>query len=147
MTYPRPPVFAPEHFAVATAADLGRSKQFRKGVAQLDHEGVVQVLRSDLRGDASPVFAAVGPLQFEVATHRMEHEFNSPIRLDRLPYALARRTRRRDAAFLQRERGVEVAERGDGAWLAMFTDRWRLDGVKRLHPNVVLDPLVAEGDA
>ena len=147
VTYPRPPVFAPEHFAVATAADLGRSKQFRKGVAQLDHEGVVQVLRSDLRGDASPVFAAVGPLQFEVATHRMEHEFNSPIRLDRLPYALARRTRRRDAAFLQRERGVEVAERGDGAWLAMFTDRWRLDGVKRLHPNVVLDPLVAEGDA
>lgn len=145
VTFPRPPVFAPEHFAVASAADLGRSKQFRKGVAQLEHEGVVQVLRSDIRGDASPVFAAVGPLQFEVAMHRMEHEFNSPIKLDRLPYSLARRTRAQDAAVLGRERGVEVAERGDGAWLAMFTDRWRLDGVKRLHPDVVLEPLVAEG--
>jgi hypothetical protein len=27
----------------------------------------------------------------------------------------------------------------------MFTDRWRLDGVKRLHPDVVLEALVAEG--
>src|SRR3712207_8471324 len=57
-------------------------------------EGVVQVLRSDLRGDQAPVLAAVGPMQFEVAEHRMAGEFGAPITLDRLPYTLARRTTR-----------------------------------------------------
>jgi peptide subunit release factor RF-3 len=48
--YPPVPSFAPEHFMTANAKDLGRYKQFRKGIEQLDQEGVVQVLRSDLRG-------------------------------------------------------------------------------------------------
>ena len=76
--FPPLPSFAPEHFAVARAKDSGRYKQFRRGITQLEQEGVVQVLRSDLRGDQAPVLAAVGPMQFEVATHRMTHEFNAP---------------------------------------------------------------------
>ena len=59
------------------ASDSGRYKQFRRGIEQLEQEGVVQVLRSDLRGDQAPVFAAVGPMQFEVATHRLETEFKA----------------------------------------------------------------------
>lgn len=62
VTFPMIPSFAPEHFAVARCADAGRFKQFRRGIDNLDDEGVVQVLRSDLRGDQAPVFAAVGPL-------------------------------------------------------------------------------------
>ncbi len=50
------------------------------------------MLRSDRRGDQAPVLAAVGPMQFEVATHRIEHEFGVKVRLDRLDYSLARRT-------------------------------------------------------
>ena len=50
----------------------------------------MQVLRSDLRGDQAPVLAAVGPMQFEVAQHRLAGEFSAPARLDRLPYSLAR---------------------------------------------------------
>ena len=60
------------------AKDSSRYKQFRRGIEQLDQEGVVQVLRSDLRGDQAPVLAAVGPMQFEVAEHRMGHEFGAP---------------------------------------------------------------------
>lgn len=82
-----------KYFAVAGAADTGRFKQFRKGITQLEQEGVAQVLRSDLRGDAAPILAAVGPLQFEVASHRLEHEFGSPVRLERLAYSLAQLTR------------------------------------------------------
>src|ERR1019366_4299243 len=92
VTFPPIPSFSPEHFAVARAKDTSRYKQFRRGIEQLDHEGVVQVLRSDLRGDQAPVLAAVGPMQFEVAEHRMAHEFNSPISLDRRGCALGRRT-------------------------------------------------------
>ena len=51
----------PEHFAVVPGQGHRRYKQFRRGIEQLDHEGVVQVLRSDRRGDQAPVLAAVGP--------------------------------------------------------------------------------------
>ena len=68
--FPKIPSFAPEHFSTARVRDSSRSKQFRKGIEQLDAEGVVQVLRSDVRGDQSPVLAAVGPMQFDVVKHR-----------------------------------------------------------------------------
>ncbi|NEE04197.1 peptide chain release factor 3 [Phytoactinopolyspora halotolerans] len=140
------PSFAPEHFAVCRAVDTGRSKQFRRGIEQLEHEGVVQILRSDLRGDAAPVLAAVGPLQFDVAAHRLEHEFGSAVRLERLPYSLARRTRSEDRDTLDAEHDVEVLERGDGALLALFSDKWRLSSVQRRHPDLLLEPLVAGGE-
>ena len=146
VTFPPIPSFAPEHFAVCRAKDSGRYKQFRRGIEQLEQEGVVQVLRSDLRGDQAPVLAAVGPMQFEVATHRMDNEFNAPVTLDRLDYTMARRTDRVWGKVLDRESGVEVLERGDGELLALFAGQWRLTRVMRDHPDVVLEPLVAAAD-
>ena len=88
--FPPIPSFSPEHFAVARGTDPSKHKQFRRGIEQLEQEGVVQVLRSDLRGDQAPVLAAVGPMQFEVATHRMATELSAPIALEPLPYQVAR---------------------------------------------------------
>jgi len=146
VTYPPIPSFAPEHFAVCRAKDSGRYKQFRRGIEQLEQEGVVQVLRSDLRGDQAPVLAAVGPMQFEVAQHRMENEFNAPVTLDRLEYSMARKTDREWGKVLDRESGVEVLERGDGELLALFAGAWRLTRVLRDHPDALLEPLVAAAD-
>ncbi len=146
VVFPPIPSFAPEHFAVVRAKDTGRYKQFRRGIEQLEQEGVVQVLRSDLRGEQAPVLAAVGPMQFEVATHRMENEFSSAVVMEPLPYSMARRTRTEDAAVLDATRGVEVLARGDGALLALFPDRWRLSSVQREHPGLLLEPLVASAD-
>ncbi|MCW2713895.1 MAG: peptide chain release factor 3 [Frankiales bacterium] len=144
VTFPPIPSFAPEHFAVCRAVDSGRYKQFRRGIEQLEQEGTVQVLRSDLRGDQAPVLAAVGPMQFEVAEHRMAGEFSAAVRLDRLEYSMARRTDRQWAQVLDRESGVEVLERtSDGALLALFAGNWRLARVQRDHPDAVLEPLVA----
>jgi peptide chain release factor 3 len=142
--FPPIPSFAPEHFAVCRAVDSSRYKQFRRGIEQLEQEGTVQVLRSELRGDQAPVLAAVGPMQFEVAEHRMAGEFSAPVRLDRLEYTMARLTDRHWAQVLDRESGVEVLERSsDGALLALFAGNWRLQRVLRDHPDVVLAPLVA----
>ncbi|WP_407342604.1 peptide chain release factor 3 [Pengzhenrongella phosphoraccumulans] len=141
--YPPLPTFAPEHFAVVRAKDAGKYKQFRRGVAQLEAEGVVQVLRSDLRGDQAPVLAAVGPMQFEVAEHRMAMEFNSPVRLERLDYSVAMRTTREWIKALDAERGVEVLQRADGELLALFPNTWRIASVRRNHPGAVLEPPVA----
>ena len=147
VTYPPIPAFAPEHFAVVRAADSGRHKQFRKGVEQLDNEGVIQVLSSDLRGGQAPVLAAVGPLQFDVAVHRLEHEFGAPARLDRLGYSLARRTDAATAEALRAGRGFEVLTRhSDGALLVLFEDVWRLRALQREQPGLVLEPLLATAD-
>ncbi|MFP5219730.1 MAG: peptide chain release factor 3 [Actinomycetes bacterium] len=144
VVFPPIPSFAPEHFAVCRAVDSGRYKQFRRGIEQLEQEGTVQVLRSDLRGDQAPVLAAVGPMQFEVAEHRMATEFGAPVTLTRLDYSVARRTDARWAKVLDAESGVEVLERtSDGALLALLGGTWRLQRVLRDHPDVVLEPLVA----
>ena len=90
--FPRLPEFAPEHFQVARVKDTGRFKQFRRGIAQLDEEGVVQVLRDPDLGDQAPMLAAVGPMQFEVAVHRLEHEFGAPTELSPTSWRVARRT-------------------------------------------------------
>ncbi|GGF54712.1 peptide chain release factor 3 [Marmoricola endophyticus] len=140
-----PPIatFAPEHFAVASSADTSKSKQFRKGIDQLDSEGVVQVLRSDLRGNQSPVLAAVGPMQFEVVQARMEAEFGAAIRLETLSYTQARRTDAASAAELDSLRSVEVLQRNDGSYLLLAPDKWRISTIERDHPELTLEPLLA----
>jgi peptide chain release factor 3 len=145
--YPPVPTFAPEHFMTASAGDIGRYKQFRKGIEQLDQEGVVQVLRSDLRGDQMPVLAAVGPMQFEVVEDRMVNEFNAPIRFSRLDYQVARRTDADGAAALRGLRGVEVLQRTDGTHLALFVDQWRAKATARDLPDVMLEELPAGGSS
>ena len=144
--FPPLPLFAPEHFAVVRAKDPSRYKQFRRGVEQLDQEGVVQVLRSDLRGDQAPVLAAVGPMQFEVATHRLENEFATPVTLEHLEYRTARRTRPEDIPALSRRPGIEVMLRSDGTHLALFRGSWQVSAVLSDVAGVVLEPLVAGTD-
>ncbi|WP_442942957.1 peptide chain release factor 3 [Nocardia sp. NBC_01503] len=144
--FPPIPSFAPEHFATLRAQSAGKYKQFRKAIDQLDSEGVVQVLRNDIRGDASPVLAAVGPMQFEVVTARMLGEYNVETQLDFLPYQLARRTDAESAVELGRQRGVEVFTRTDGVMLALFGDKWKLAYIQKEHPTLTLEPLVATAD-
>jgi peptide chain release factor 3 len=144
VVYPAIPSFAPEHFAVVRGADAGTFKQFRRGVDQLDGEGVIQVLTSDLRGDQAPVLAAVGPLQFEVVADRMEHEFRAPVTLEPLGYSIARRTDPAGAEALVGQSEVEVLRRrSDGVLLAVFSTKWRLETVRRKLPDITLEPLPA----
>ncbi|GIJ80946.1 peptide chain release factor 3 [Micromonospora phaseoli] len=146
VTFPPLPSFVPEHFAVLRAADSSTFKRFRRGVEQLDAEGVVQVLRSDRRGEQAPVLAAVGPMQFEVAVARLDVEFGVTTRLEHLPYQVARRT---DADSEERLRGVgdaEVLTRvRDGALLALFTSGWRMRSIGDSRPGLTLDELPAAG--
>lgn len=138
------PQFAPEHFRTLRAKSLGSYKQFRKALDQLDSEGVVQVLRNDLRGDAAPVMAAVGPMQFEVMQARMLNEYNVETVTENVPYQVARRTDAASAAELGRQRGVEIFTRTDGELIALFGDKWKLAFVQKEHPELTMEPLVAD---
>lgn len=139
--YPPLPRFAPEHFAVIRSADSARSKQFRRGMELLDQEGVVQVLVSDRRGAQAPVLAAVGPMQFEVAAHRLEHEFGARTLLEPLGYSVARRVEAATVPLVRAKHGTEVLERTDGTLVALFTDRWRMSTIAADLPQGSLLPM------
>ncbi len=143
--FPAIPAFAPAHFAIARVTDTSRFKQFRNGVSQLDEEGVVQVLRDPDIGDQAPILAAVGPMQFEVATHRLENEFGAPIELSITNYKVARVTDEASAADLRAMQGVDVLQRSDGTRLALFESPYWLDRLLGERPELVLEKLVAEG--
>jgi peptide chain release factor 3 len=145
--FPRLPQFAPEHFVTARPRDTGRFKQFRRGIAQLDEEGVVQVLRDRDQGDQAPVFAAVGPMQLEVAAWRLEHEFGAATELSPTAYTLARRTDEASEATLRTLPAVRVLRRADGTLYALFESPYWLARVESENPELMLERLVAEGTA
>jgi peptide chain release factor 3 len=142
VTFPPIPTFTPEHFATAHPVDRSRVKQFRRGVQQLDEEGVVQVLRHDQLGDQAPIWAAVGQLQFEVASWRMEHEFGSPVRLEGTRFDTARATDEAGATELEAMRDVDIYRRENGAPLALFRSRYVAERIERDHPEITLTTLV-----
>jgi peptide chain release factor 3 len=143
VTYPAIPTFAPELFATARAPDTSRYKQFRRGLEQMEQEGVVQVLR-DLYGDPTPLLAAVGEMQLEVFTHRLEHEFGARVELTRTPHSLARATDRATAAHLRHARGVKVMARRDDVLLALFESPYWLERLQGDHPDWCFRPIVTD---
>ena len=143
--FPPLPAFAPEHFMTARVKDTSKFKQFRKGIAQLDEEGAVQVLRDRDLGDQAPILAAVGQLQFEVATHRLENEFGAPVELTQTRYTIARRTDDASADTLRAMPGVDVLARADGSKLVLFESRYWMDRVIADHPELTIERMVAEG--
>ena len=124
--FPPIPRFSPEVFAKARPLDNGRFKQFRKGLDQLDEEGVVQVLRDPDIGDIETILAAVGELQFEVFAYRLGSEFGAPTEILSAPYQAIRLTDKESGERLRRIGGIRILTRGDGALVALFENRYRL---------------------
>jgi peptide chain release factor 3 len=143
VTFPPIPRFSPEVFATARPLDTGRAKQFRRGLEQLDEEGVVQVLRDPDAGDIAPILAAVGALQFEVFEHRLASEFNAPAELLIAGYQAIRRTDPASAPRLREIGGIRILTRSDGALVALFENRYRLARLEVDEPELTLEPLVA----
>ena len=143
--WPPLPAFAPEYFMRARVKDTSKFKQFRKGVTQLDEEGAVQVLRDADMGDSAPILAAVGPMQFEVASYRLENEFGAAMELTPTRFTIARKTDAESSAALRAMQGVDVLVRDDGTHLALFESRYWMDRVLQDHPELTLERMIAEG--
>ena len=143
VTFPAIPTFDPEVFTTVRPRDTGRFKQFRSGLAQLDDEGVVQVLRDPDIGDQAPILAAVGSLQFDVFSHRLEHEFGAAVDMSGSPYVVARRTDRATADALRGMIGARVVARSDGSLVALFESKYRLERLIADHPDWQLGRMVA----
>jgi peptide chain release factor 3 len=141
VAYPRIPAFPPELLASARSKDVSRSKQFRRGVEQLEQEGVVQVLaRRD--GEQTPVLAAVGQMQFDVFAYRMQNEFGAEVELSPPMSKSVRITDEATAEELKSYRGAQVLLRRDGALLAFFDSPYLLDRLETDHPAWMLHHIV-----
>ena len=80
------PRFEPERFARLRCKDVLRTKQFQKGLEQLEREGAMQVLWAPDASRNSPVLGAVGDLQFDVVMRRLLDEYQVETTLDMLAH-------------------------------------------------------------
>jgi peptide chain release factor 3 len=135
--FDRIPRFAPEHFASLRSKDVTRQKQFQKGLAQLEEEGVMQVLTMHEGLKSEPILAVVGELQFDVLRSRMETEYNVETTMNVLPYTLARWVPGDvDAvARLTLPSRSRLAVDGDGHAVVLFTSQWELDYAEKENPG------------
>ncbi len=146
VAFPPIPRFEPELFAVARPLDVSRTKQFRKGLTQLEEEGVIQVLRDRDGGDVAPVLAAVGAMQFEVFTYRLEHEFGARVELSPTSYSVARRTDADTAEHLKSISGTTVLFTSEDERFALFESPWRLQRLATENPEWCLEPILARSE-
>jgi peptide chain release factor 3 len=141
--FPPIPTLTPEAFVTVSNRDVSRHKQFRRGLEQLDQEGVVHVLRRAHTQDPVPVLAGVGPMQFEVAVERLKTEFGAEVRIELLPWKAARRTDDEGAAKVLADTGsTDVFTRDDGTRLAVFPNRFVLERFAQRNPTVRLERLI-----
>jgi peptide chain release factor 3 len=136
VAFPAIPTFSPEIFANVRSRNSSKYKQFRKALAQLDEEGVVHVLRRPDIGDQEPILAGVGQLQFDVAEHRMTHEFGAEVIVETAPWRLARRIDPAHAADLRGQRQCLVVEGPGGQALALFASEHALRWAQQDHPHI-----------
>jgi peptide chain release factor 3 len=119
------PRFHPEHFAFLHNRDVGKQKQFRKGLQQLETEGAVQVLHDVNAFRRDPILGAVGVLQFDLVQARLENEYNVPTDLQRLPGGMARWVTGPEESIERLGDGSHVilCRDGEGNAVALFQDR------------------------
>jgi peptide chain release factor 3 len=140
------PAFAPEHFASIRSIDASGYKSFGKGVAQLREEGAVQIFYPLGSTRTEPILGVVGELQFDVATYRLESEYNVKTVLSRLPFTLARHVDGdRDAiAGAKMPSNAKLVEDWDGRPAALFESDWSLRLAREWNPGLTFVPFSAD---
>ena len=137
------PRFSPEHFARLILTDIGKYKQFHKGLAQLETEGAMQVLHEADTARREPVLAVVGVLQFEVVQARLEAEYNVPTRLEMLPYREARLVEGPEDIVedLPWDYGLVRTEDQAGRLIALFRSEFEVNYYRDKYPAVSFKPV------
>ena len=133
------PRFAPELFGVLRHQDIARSKAFAKGLAQLEEEGAIQVLRAVDPSRREPLVAAVGELQFEVVVARLKEGYGVDASLERLPLTLARWIAGDPpvvAGMMLPTRGTLRCHDRDGQLVVLFASSWELEYSAKHNPEV-----------
>ncbi len=136
------PSFAPEHFRRLALVDPMRRKQFATGIEQLAQEGTVQLYRPPVGRAGDLVLGALGQLQFEVVKYRLEAEYGVEVRVEAVPWVLARWPSRVDGTPVDLEalqdavEGMVVLDVRERP-VVLFDRAWALQTAERVHPEYV----------
>jgi peptide chain release factor 3 len=143
--YQEIPRFTPEAFSYLHNPNTAKYKQFRKGLAQLLQEGVIQAF--DLRNSSvkTPLLAAVGPLQFEVVQFRLENEYGAVSRLESAPWTVVRwlpaDIKEDDLDALSLPSGARLAYDGGRNPIVLFENEWSANYFGQTNRNCPLSAL------
>ena len=136
------PSFAPEHFRRLALVDPLKRKQFARGIEQLAQEGTVQLYRPPAGRTGDLVLGALGQLQFEVVKYRLEAEYGVEVRVEAVPWQLARWVHRADgqpldlAALHEAVEGLVVLDVRQRP-VVLFDREWALRSAEKFHPEYV----------
>ncbi len=139
--FDRIPRFAPEFFATLRAREVTRQKQFQKGLAQLEEEGVMQVLTLHEGLKSEPILAVVGELQFDVLRSRLDAEYNVETTIQELPYKIARWVdlQAGAAAKLMLPSKSRLAVDTSGRPVVLFSTSWELEYAEKENPGIAFE--------
>ncbi|MBI6546503.1 MAG: peptide chain release factor 3 [Cyanobacteria bacterium NC_groundwater_1444_Ag_S-0.65um_54_12] len=141
LTYDGIPSFAPEHFARLVSIDPLRRKQLARGTEQLAKEGTIQLYRPPDGRAGDLILGAVGKLQLEVFKYRLSVEYGVDVRIEGVPYCLARWVSRKDGGildldWLRSERlGLVVLDVRERPVL-LFEGDWVIRTAEKHHPDI-----------
>ncbi len=131
------PNFAPELFRRAVLKDPLRAKALSKGLDQLCEEGATQLFRPLRNNDL--ILGAVGPLQFEVVSFRLQDEYGVQCEFENVAVYTARWLAAADAGKLEefRTRAHEhLALDHAGALVYLAPSRVNLGLVQERWPQI-----------
>jgi peptide chain release factor 3 len=126
------PRFPPEHFVRVLSADPMRRKALDTGLKQLSEEGAAQVFFAEadakLGSGPSPIVGAIGQLQFDVMSFRLETEYGAPAKLEALGYGYPRWVTGDKKAIEKAgaAHGRILLYDIKGAPMLLFADRWAM---------------------
>lgn len=143
--YEKIPRFESEHFAVLLNRDVQRNKQFDSGLRQLETEGAIQVLYNVNSSRREPIIAAVGLLQFEVVTARLENEYGVRAQLEPLPHEMARWLEIGDGVDIDAlaRQDTILAQDTKDQYVMLFKHQFMLDLMQERFPGVKFSKISA----
>ena len=114
-----------------------KRQKLQKGVKQISEEGAVQLFIDPFIGAQDPVIGVVGELQFEVLVFRLQDEYGLEVRLNRLPYSVARWPRDQEGKAVEKLNGNFPIYRDlNDQPVILLEKEWDLNWAKRENPDV-----------
>ena len=130
------PSFAPEYFRRARLKNPLKMKQLQKGLHQLAEEGASQLFRPLQSNDL--ILGAVGTLQFDVVSHRLEHEYGVDVDFESYDCSTARWLRGSDADLkaIADKYGFNVALDNADEYVYLAPNRVNLQMAQERYPDI-----------
>lgn len=131
------PRFSPELFGRLSIKDPLKRKTLQKGVQQLSEEGTIQLIYDPVIGKQDPIVGVVGELQFDVLLFRLNDEYQLDVKLERMPYSVARwPVNEAGAAVPQLKGGARMFQDAQEKPVVLLEKEWDLNWLRKENPGV-----------